>query len=119
MNHCPRNSQSSADESRRDAHDFDPVRPGETFTSAHEEFAGLRARCPIARSQEYGGFWALLGYDEVLSVITDIEHFTTSQAERNTEVRVHRRAATAAPGPAGPHGVPARHQQVLHPAEDA
>lgn len=63
----------------RDAHDFDPVRPGETFTSAHEEFAGLRAKHPIARSQEYGGFWALLGYDEVLSVITDIEHFTTSK----------------------------------------
>ncbi|MFF1358939.1 cytochrome P450 [Streptomyces sp. NPDC058297] len=79
MNHSPRNNHSSADESRRDAHDFDPVRPGETFTSAHEEFAGLRARCPIARSQEYGGFWALLGYDDVLSVITDIEHFTTSQ----------------------------------------
>ncbi len=66
-------------EGRRAAHDFDPVRPGETFTSAHEEFAQLRARCPVARSQEYGGFWALLGYDEVLSVITDIEHFTTSR----------------------------------------
>ncbi|SHN39126.1 cytochrome P450 [Cryptosporangium aurantiacum] len=64
---------------RRAAHDFDPVRPGETFTSAHEEFAQLRPRCPIARSQEYGGFWAALGYDEVLSVITDIEHFTTSK----------------------------------------
>lgn len=63
----------------RDAHDFDPVREGETFTSAHEEFAELRQRHPIARSQEYGGFWALLGYDEVLSVITDIEHFTTSK----------------------------------------
>lgn len=67
------------DDARRAAHDFDPVRPGETFTSAHEEFAELRPRCPIARSQEYGGFWAALGYDEVLSVITDIEHFTTSK----------------------------------------
>lgn len=64
---------------RRADHDFDPVRPGETFTSAHDEFAELRQKCPIARSQEYGGFWALLGYDEVLSVITDIEHFTTSK----------------------------------------
>lgn len=64
---------------RRDDHDFDPIDPHETFTSAHAEFAELRGRCPIARSQEYGGFWALLGYDEVLSVITDIEHFTTSK----------------------------------------
>jgi cytochrome P450 len=69
----------TADDARRAANDFDPVRPGETFTSAHEEFADLRPRCPVARSQEYGGFWAALGYDEVLSVITDIEHFTTSK----------------------------------------
>jgi len=63
---------------RRDDDDFDPVRQGETFTSAHEEFADLRTRHGgIARSQEYDGFWAAIGYDEVLSVITDIEHFTT------------------------------------------
>jgi cytochrome P450 len=68
-----------ADERRRAAHDFDPVTPGETFTSAHEEFEALRAQRPIARSQEYEGFWALLGYDEVLTAITDIEHFTTSK----------------------------------------
>ncbi|WP_224389470.1 cytochrome P450 [Pseudonocardia sp. ICBG1293] len=64
---------------RRDAHDFDPVRPGETFTSAHAEFAELRSRCPLARSQTYDGFWAALGYDEVLTVITDIDRFTTSR----------------------------------------
>lgn len=68
-----------ADEARRADHDFDPVRASETFTSAHEEFRELRGRCPIARSQEYDGFWAALGYDEVLAVITDIEHFTTSK----------------------------------------
>jgi cytochrome P450 len=68
-----------ATDARRDDHDFDPVDPHETFTSAHAEFAELRGHCPIARSQEYGGFWALLGYHEVLSVITDIEHFTTSK----------------------------------------
>lgn len=66
-------------DARRADHDFDPVDPHETFTSAHAEFAELRRGCPVARSQEYGGFWALLGYDEVLSVITDIEHFTTSK----------------------------------------
>lgn len=69
----------TADDARRTAHDFDPVRPGETFTSAHDEFRELRAQCPIARSQEYDGFWAALGYDEVLRVITDIGNFTTSK----------------------------------------
>nr|WP_325209937.1 cytochrome P450 [Salinibacterium sp.] len=64
---------------RRTAHDFDPVRPGETFTSAHEEFHQLRPKHPVARSQEYDGFWAALSYDAVLKVITDIEHFTTSK----------------------------------------
>ncbi|MCK6066056.1 MULTISPECIES: cytochrome P450 [Microbacterium] len=66
------------DERRRDAHDFDPVRPEETFTSAHEEFQELRGRHGgLVRSQEYDGFWAAVGYDEVLQVITDIQHFTT------------------------------------------
>lgn len=68
-----------ATDSRRADHDFDPVRPGETFTSAHEEFHGLRAQHPVARSQEYDGFWAALSYDAVLKVITDIDHFTTSK----------------------------------------
>ncbi|MHA6667873.1 cytochrome P450 [Homoserinimonas sp. A447] len=79
---CPFSAAAADDvteEGRRADHDFDPVRADETFTSAHEEFHELRAKCPVARSQEYGGFWAALGYDEVLSVITDIDHFTTSK----------------------------------------
>ncbi|HWU59933.1 MAG TPA: cytochrome P450 [Microbacteriaceae bacterium] len=79
MKHAEYDVDLEADDRRRADHDFDPVREGETFTSAHEEFHELRGRCPIARSQEYDGFWALLGYDEVLEVITDIEHFTTSK----------------------------------------
>jgi cytochrome P450 len=64
--------------SRRDAHDFDPQKP-ETFDSAHSEFRELRSRCPVARSQDFGGFWAMLGYDELVEVITDISRFTTSK----------------------------------------
>lgn len=66
-------------DARRRDHDFDPVRPGETFTSAHEEFRELRSRCPVMRSQEYDGFWAAIGYDAVVDVITDIDNFTTSK----------------------------------------
>jgi cytochrome P450 len=63
---------------RRDDHDFDPQGP-ETFDSAHAQFRELRSKCPVARSQEFGGFWAVLGYPELLEVITDIDRFTTSK----------------------------------------
>ncbi len=79
MRHPELGADLAAEERRRAEHDFDPVRPGETFTSAHEEFRELRARCPVARSQTYDGFWAALGYHEVLEVITDIEHYTTTK----------------------------------------
>ena len=72
------NIDTPLNDARRAEHDFDPVRDGETFTSAHEEFRSLReTHGGLSRSQEYGGFWAAVGYDEVLSVITDIERFTT------------------------------------------
>ncbi|MEV1128966.1 cytochrome P450 [Agromyces sp. NPDC049794] len=77
---APDAAASAAESARRAAHDFDPVPPEpETFTSAHEEFAQLRRERPVVRSQAYDGFWALLGYDEVLSVITDIDRFTTTK----------------------------------------
>ena len=63
---------------RRADHDFDPQEP-ETFDSAHATFRELRGKCPIARSQDFGGFWAMLGYPELLEVITDISRFTTSK----------------------------------------
>jgi cytochrome P450 len=57
--------------------DFDPLRP-ETFDSFHEEFARLRAQCPVARSDAWNGFWAILGYDEVVAAAGDPELFTTT-----------------------------------------
>ncbi|MGO1181533.1 MAG: cytochrome P450 [Micrococcaceae bacterium] len=60
----------------RERHDFDPTK-AEDFDSAHRELAEVRSRCPVARSQEFGGFWAMLGYPELLEVITGIDRFTT------------------------------------------
>ena len=57
--------------------DFDPLAP-ETFTSFHEEFEGLRERCPVARSDAYNGFWALTRYDDVVAAAKDPALFTTS-----------------------------------------
>lgn len=58
-------------------HHFDPLAE-ETFTSAHELYRELRGRCPVARSETYGGFWALFKHDDVVSVLEDTDTFTTS-----------------------------------------
>ena len=57
--------------------DFDPLQP-ETFESFHREFTALRARCPVARSDAWNGFWALLRYDDVLAAAGDPALFTTT-----------------------------------------
>lgn len=59
------------------ANEYDPTRP-ETFDSAHEEFARLRARCPVAHSTAFDGFWAVTRYDDVLSILMDPQTYTTS-----------------------------------------
>ena len=57
--------------------DFDPSLP-ETFDSAHELFADLRARCPVAHSTEMGGFWALTRYEDVKRAASNPDTFVTS-----------------------------------------
>ena len=57
--------------------DFDPLAP-ETFDSFHAEFAELRERCPVARSDAYNGFWALTRYDDVVAAAARPGHFTTT-----------------------------------------
>jgi cytochrome P450 len=57
--------------------DFDPLVP-ERFESAHAQYAELRARCPVARSEAYGGFWALTKYDDVARALGDPTTFVTS-----------------------------------------
>lgn len=58
--------------------DFDPQKP-ETFDSAHAEYATLRAQCPVARSDAWGGFWALFRYADVKAAATDPGCFITSR----------------------------------------
>lgn len=58
-------------------HDFDPREP-ETFTSAHALYKEMREHCPVAHSETYNGFWALLRYDDVLRVLKDSDTYTTS-----------------------------------------
>lgn len=57
--------------------DFDALSP-ETFDSTHALYAELRGRCPVARSDAYGGFWALLRYADVCQAAGDWKTFTTT-----------------------------------------
>ena len=57
--------------------DFDPLEP-ETFDSPYAVYADLRARCPVAHSQAWGGFWALMAYDDVKEAAGDAARFVTS-----------------------------------------
>jgi len=59
-------------------HDFDPLQP-ETFDSANGEYAELRARCPVAHSDTWGGFWALMKHADVAAAATDWQTFITSK----------------------------------------
>ncbi len=57
--------------------DFDALAP-ETFDSTYELYADLRARCPVAYSAAWGGFWALLRYEDVCAAAADFRTFTTT-----------------------------------------
>ena len=57
--------------------DFDARAP-ETFDSPHRVYGELRARCPVAHSSEYGGFWALTRFDDVEAAAKDSELFISS-----------------------------------------
>jgi cytochrome P450 len=59
-------------------HDFDPLTP-ETFDSANADYARLRAQCPVAHSDAWGGFWALMKHADVAEAASDWQTFITSK----------------------------------------
>lgn len=50
----------------------------ETFTSPHDEFARLRSECPVAHSNDFGGFWIATRYADVVHMLKDSENYITS-----------------------------------------
>jgi cytochrome P450 len=58
--------------------DFDPLAP-ETFDSPHDDYRRLRKECPVAYSEAWGGFWALLKHSDVVNAASDYETFITSK----------------------------------------
>lgn len=57
--------------------DFD-ARGAETFDSPHALYAQLRQRCPVAWSDAWNGFWALLRYEDVRRAASDPKTYITS-----------------------------------------
>jgi cytochrome P450 len=57
--------------------EYDPTLP-ETFGSAYADFARLRARCPVAHSTAFEGFWAVTRYDDIHQILTDSQTYITS-----------------------------------------
>ena len=58
-------------------HDWDPVGP-EATADIHGTLARLRAGCPVAGSQNWGGFYTLTRYDDVVAVSKDPATFTAT-----------------------------------------
>ena len=58
-------------------HEYDPTLP-ETFDDAHEVFADLRSRCPVAHSNSYEGFWAVTRYEDIHRILMDPQTYITS-----------------------------------------
>jgi cytochrome P450 len=57
--------------------DWDPLAP-ETFRDAPATYADLRRRCPVAHTDRWGGFWALMKYKDIVAVASDSDGFITS-----------------------------------------
>ncbi len=57
--------------------DYDPL-AHEEFETPHRVFADLRARCPVAHSEAFGGFWMLTRHQDIRAVLEDADGFTTT-----------------------------------------
>lgn len=57
--------------------DYDPLAP-EDFDTPHRVFAELRERCPVARSEAFGGFWIATRHADIKHILDHPEQFTTT-----------------------------------------
>jgi cytochrome P450 len=59
------------------ANDYDPT-ADESFESTYSVFKDLRARCPVAHSDSFDGFWAVTRYKDVLDILLQPDLYITS-----------------------------------------
>jgi cytochrome P450 len=55
---------------------FDHLSP-ELARELHPTLARARSRCPVARSDAYGGFWVVTRYEDVLRIAQDWRTFSS------------------------------------------
>jgi cytochrome P450 len=67
--------------------EFNPLYE-ETFDNTHQVYEDMRKRCPVAHSENFGGFWALFKYEDIVRIQEDSNTFTV--AEQNVVPRVTR-----------------------------
>ncbi len=58
-------------------HHFDHL-SGELAATMPQTMARMRELCPVARSEEYGGFWVVTRYEDALSVAQNWEVFSSA-----------------------------------------
>jgi cytochrome P450 len=58
-------------------HHFDYLAP-ELALNLHETLATMRARCPVAHSDQHEGYWIVTGYEDVLRVAQDWQTFSSA-----------------------------------------
>jgi cytochrome P450 len=56
--------------------EFDPT-TGEARRDPHTMFRELRANCPVAHSDAFGGFWAVTRWSDIEAVVTNPEVFSS------------------------------------------
>lgn len=59
------------------ADDYDPTIE-ESFEHSHQVFADLRARCPVAHSSAFDGFWAVTRYQDIVDILMQPDLYITS-----------------------------------------
>lgn len=64
--------------------DFDPHGPEMPF-GAHEKFAELRGKCPVAHTDAHDGFWVASTYDEVVAAARDEDTFSSENNLANRQ----------------------------------
>lgn len=57
--------------------EYDPLAT-EDFDTPHRVFADLRARCPVAHSDAFGGFWIATKYRDIRAILENPEEYTTT-----------------------------------------
>src|SRR5690606_18849273 len=64
-------------EPRWTGQEYDPL-AHEDFDTPHRIFAELRARCPVAHSDAFGGFWIATRHADIKAILDDPAEFTTT-----------------------------------------